>query len=914
MSPEGTKRKLTAILSADVKGYSRLMEDDEEATVATLTTYKRVMTEVIEKHRGRVVDAPGDNLLAEFASVVDAMRGAVEIQEELRARNSELPDHRRMEFRVGINLGDVIEEDGRIYGDGVNIAARVESLADAGGICLSESAYQQVKNKLSLGIEFLGQHEVKNISEPVPVYRLVMEPGAAKTPTQSSKKTQPSSWKRWAVPAIPAIMVAVVAVALWQVYLRPKTAAVDPASIERMAFPLPEKPSIAVLPFANLSGDPGQEYLADGISENIIAALAKIPEMFVIARNSTFSYKGKSPKVQQVAEELGVQHVLEGSVQRSGDRIRVTAQLIDALTGHHIWAEMYDRRTDDLFDLLDGITMEILVALQVQLTEGDQARVRQDTDSLEALGYWVQAQPLWDRMTKGDHAKARVLLEKAVAVDPEYVSAWARLGHLHYTAARFAGYGWSDSREESVRRTEELARKALAMDPSHPEANAVMGHAHLLRREHDEAVTWFRKAADFGPNDADVQAYLAIVLRWTGEPGESIQLFQQAMRLQPAYPWWYLLQLGRSYREAGRYEEAIATMEQLLDPRWGDRPPQKKLLVHIVSASCYAFLGRLEEARAQVAEWENIDPKLSMEGVTQYIRTAEYFQDAAYEQRLIDSWRKAGVPEHPALPLPDKPSIAVLPFVNMSEDPKQEYFSDGITEQIITSISKIPRLFVISRTSSFKYKGQAVDIKQVGRELGVKYVLEGSIQRSGDRLRITAQLIDAITGKHLWAERYDRNIRDIFALQDEITMEIMRSLSMKLTDGERVRLGRGRTDNLKAFEKALEGVTYLRAFNRESNPTARQLAEEAIALDPEYACWLWHMLWMCTSAQASPLASLWGRPLNWRKRPSLLATLKRTPIWAMFMHCRGSMRRPLPRESRQLTSIPTPILPLCGWP
>jgi TolB-like protein/class 3 adenylate cyclase len=415
MSPEGTKRKLTAIFSADVKGYSRLMEDDEEATVATLTAYRAVMTKVIEKHSGRVVDSTGDNLLAEFASVVDGMRGAVEIQEELRARNSELPDHRRMEFRIGINLGDVIEEEGRIYGDGVNIAARVESLADGGGICVSGSAYEQIRNKLSLGTEFLGEHEIKNISVPVKVYRLVMEPSAAPRKIKKKKAVQPG-W-RWATVALVAVVV-IGAVTVWQFYLRPKPPAVEPASLERMAFPLPEKPSIAVLPFDNMSGDAEQEYIADGISKNIIAALAKIPQMFVIARNSTVSYKGKSPKIQQVAEELGVRHVLEGSVRRSGDRIRVTAQLIDALTAHHLWSEMYDRQTEDLFDLLDGITMEIVVALQVKLTAGDQARVRQDTDSLEAMGYWVQAGPLWERFTKGDNAQARDLVETAVAIAP----------------------------------------------------------------------------------------------------------------------------------------------------------------------------------------------------------------------------------------------------------------------------------------------------------------------------------------------------------------------------------------------------------------------------------------------------------------------------------------------------------------
>jgi adenylate cyclase len=318
VTEEQAKRKLAAILSADAKDYSRLMEDDEEPTVRTITAYRELMVTQIQNQNGRVVDAKGDNLLAEFSSVVDAVRCAVEIQKELGRRNAELAEHRKMEFRIGVNLGDVIEEDETIYGDGVNIAARLEALAGGGGICISGTAFDQVESKLGLEFEYLGEQAVKNIRKPVRVYRLRME-GLVPTVGMSRE------------------------------------------------LPLPDKPSIAVLPFVNMSGDPEQEYFSDGMSEDIITALSQLPEMFVIARNSTFIYKGKSVNVHQVGRELGVKYVLEGSVRKAGKRVRITAQLIDATTGHHLWAERYDRDLEDIFAIQDEITLKILKALQVKL-------------------------------------------------------------------------------------------------------------------------------------------------------------------------------------------------------------------------------------------------------------------------------------------------------------------------------------------------------------------------------------------------------------------------------------------------------------------------------------------------------------------------------------------------------------------
>jgi TolB-like protein/class 3 adenylate cyclase len=372
MAEEGFKRKLTAILSADVVGYSRLMENNEEATIKSINAYRKSISTLVEQHRGRVVDSPGDNVLAEFSSVVDAVKCAVEIQKELSECNAELPENRRMLFRIGVNLGDVVEEDHRIYGDGVNIAARLESLAEAGGICISRTAYGQIKNKLTLGYEYLGEHSVKNISEPVHVYKVLMDADAAGK-VIGEKRFLGRFSRRTAMAAIIILVIVAGGLIGWNIYLQ-QSKKVEPASMEKMAYPLPDKPSIAVLAFNNLSGDPAQEYFNDGISEDIITALSKIPKMFVIARNSSFTYKGKPVKVQQVAEELGVRYVLEGSVRKTGEKVRINAQLIDAQTGRHLWAEKYDRELKDILALQDEITKSIITELQVKLTEGEQAR------------------------------------------------------------------------------------------------------------------------------------------------------------------------------------------------------------------------------------------------------------------------------------------------------------------------------------------------------------------------------------------------------------------------------------------------------------------------------------------------------------------------------------------------------------
>jgi TolB-like protein/class 3 adenylate cyclase/Tfp pilus assembly protein PilF len=817
MADEGFKRKLAAILSADVEGYSRLMDDDEEATVRTLTSYRSAITDLVQQYRGRVVDSPGDNILAEFASVVDSVNCAVEIQRDLAERNAELPDNRKMQFRIGVNLGDVIEEDGRIYGDGVNIAARVESLSEAGGICISGRAHDQVENKLGLEYEDLGKHEVKNISRPIQVYRVLSYPGAAAHRVVQAKETFGRRWRKIGFSAA-AIVIVAVALGVWQYYMRRPV--VEPASVEKMAYPLPDKPSIAVLPFDNMSGDPQQEYFSDGLSEEIITALSSVPELFVIARNSTFTYKGKPVKVQQISEELGVQYVLEGSVRKSGEKVRITAQLIDALKGHHLWAESYDRKIEDIFVVQEEITMKIINELRVELLGKEDFRLDAPcSENLKAFLKYLAARGQFRRMNKEGNDATRRLTEEAIAIDPGYACAYSLLAGTYYADVRM---GTAKSPKQAIIKTKEMAERAISLNPSLGGPHAMLSRVFIMTGQHDKAIATAMKAVDLHPNGILGLTAMGIALRSAGRSEESIPFLEQAVRIDP-YSGIALYSLGLSYFLVGQYEEAIQTSKKALDIN------PNNYLAYLCLASTYSAAGKDDEAQAAVEEIRRISPKLTLKYLSKITPLK-----SADKELFINNLRNAGLYDTPPLPLPDKPSIAVLAFDNLSGDPEQEYFSDGIAENIITALSKVGELFVIARNSSFTYKGKPVKVQQVGRELGVRYVLEGSVQKSGDRVRITAQLIDAKNGQHVWAERYDREMKDIFAVQDDITKRVVSSLQANLTVGEITRAYASGTNSLEAYLKVIKARNIHMRFTKDDNLISRDMTKEAISIDPEY--------------------------------------------------------------------------------
>jgi adenylate cyclase len=577
------QRKLVALLSADVHGYSRLMGEDEAATVRTLTGHREVMSALIREHRGRVVDSPGDNLLAEFSSAVDALTCAVAIQQALANRNLDLPDGRRMWFRIGINLGDVITDGERLYGDGVNIAARVQDLADPGGVCISGTTYDQVEGKLALTYEFLGEQRVKNIAKPVRLYRVLTPDG--------------------------------------------QNPAAEPAGV----LDAPGKPSLAVLPFANMSADPDQEYFSDGIAEDLITDLSKLSGLLVIARNSTFVYKGRPVRVQQVGRELGVRYVLEGSVRKAGDRVRITAQLVDAGTGHHLWADRYDRRLDDVFAVQDEITGRIVESLAVALTQRERAqREHRRTDIPEAYDWILRGLDRRLQATQDANLEAGRMFEQAIELDPGYAEAHALRSLTHF---RDWSMGWSQD-PRTLDRAREAAERALALDPNLATAHRALGLVLLWTKEHERSLVAAKRSVALAPSDADCHWTVAEVLTWW-RPEEAIAPVETAMRLNPHYPAIYLYTLGHAYYLTRRYEDAIRALQRVTsrNPDW--------FPAHVILLATYAELGRPEDTRREGREILRISPGITMAFASSRLP----YKDPAMLARAVEAFRAAGLRE-----------------------------------------------------------------------------------------------------------------------------------------------------------------------------------------------------------------------------------------------------------------------------
>ena len=588
MAQEGYKRKLAAILSADVEGYSRLMDDEEEATVRTLTIYRNAITDLTQQFRGRIVDSPGDNILAEFSSVVDAVNCAVEIQKELAKRNADFPDSRKMQFRIGVDLGDVIEEDSRIYGDGVNIAARVEALSMAGGICLSGRAYDQVENKLGLEYENLGEHQVKNISRPIRVFRVITE-------TDLSERL---------------------------------------SFEENSVLPLPVKPSIAVLPFNNMSGDSEQEYFSDGITEDIITALSRSPWLFVISRNSSFVYRGASVDIKKVSKELGVRYILDGSVRNARDRIRVTAQLIDGTTGIHIWAEKYDGELRDIFDLQDQITQQVVAAVltQIQMYIGENTK-RLERPDVVTWDLLARGWKLFYELTKESLAEAEAIFRRAVASSPTSCDAHHLLAS---TIIHRAQMGYIADIEAAISESYEFAQRAIVLDERNEYAHWGYGFIQLWRRKHELAVAELKRAIELNPNCSLAYGTLGTVLSYSGEPDESIKNNEIAIRLNPRdiSIFFRYSGLAMAHFVAGRYSEAAQWARKCIHrkPIWR--------VAHAVLVASLAQLDHTKEAKEAVSNYlENIP------GDTISKLRFLPFKNHTDANRLEKGLRIAGLPE-----------------------------------------------------------------------------------------------------------------------------------------------------------------------------------------------------------------------------------------------------------------------------
>jgi adenylate cyclase len=588
---EKVNRKLRAIISADVKGYSILMADNEIATIGTLKQYREIMSKLINQYGGRVVDSPGDNMLAEFGSVIDGLKCAVKIQQELRGRNAELPEKRKMQFRIGINVGDVIENEGRIYGTGINVAARIEGLAESGGICVSRSVYDQAKSGSNIVFQSIGKHKLKNINEEVEVYSVLFED----SPTGSSSISG------------------------------------QPIDSGKSETPSPVRKSIAVLPFVNMSSNPELEYLSDGLVDNIITSLSRTSALEVIAQNSTFTYKGKSVNIQQVGSELGVQYVMEGSIQKSGDRVRINAQLIDAQNGHHLWAERFDRILKDIFELQDEITLNIMRSMQAKVTAGEQIRLWEgSTKNLAAYETYYEAVNEYFR--KGNISRSQQLCEEAIRLDPNYIEPIVRLGWCYMIDY---WYGLSSKPEKSREKAVELVDKAMALNDLIDLPHTLYGKILYSYRRYEEAKSEGERAIALNPNGADACAHYACILTFSGMPDKSPFWLGKAFRLNPMPPVFYYSYLGMTNNVLGQYEEALDAYIKgfKLNPNY--------LYNRIGIAETYSLLGDNQRAKIASAEVLKLHPGFS---VKYHIRAMQY-KNQADEDRFINALCKSGLPE-----------------------------------------------------------------------------------------------------------------------------------------------------------------------------------------------------------------------------------------------------------------------------
>jgi TolB-like protein/cytochrome c-type biogenesis protein CcmH/NrfG len=582
---EGTQRRLAAIVAADVVGYSRLMGADEDGTLAALRSHRaEVIDGKIAEHGGRIVKTMGDGLLLEFPSVVDATQCVIEVQQGMAERNQGVDESRRIIFRIGVNLGDIIIEGDDILGDGVNIAARLESLCEPGGMAISNRVHEDVRDRLDAVFTDAGEQTLKNIARPVRIWHW--------SPTASMAELLPVE----------------------------------------APLALPDKPSIAVLPFDNMSGDPEQEYFSDGISEDIITSLSKLSNLAVIARNSSFTYKGRSEKIQEIAKELGVRYVVEGSVRKAGNRVRITAQLIEGSTSTHLWAERYDRELTDIFAVQDEVTQEIVSAMAVKLTSDEQERLKnKGTDNLEAYDYVLRAQEQHGQFTKEGNRQAEALCKRAIDLDPDYATAYARLALVHLTD--YVNQ-WSETVDLSLDRTCELAQKAVALDETNATAHSALGFGCLWKRQHEQAITEFERSTALEPSSARGHIQLALAHHYAGSSEKAIELFNRGMRLDPHFSDILLHWLAQAYFQLGRYEEAVDLIQRrlILKP---DTDNSRVLL-----AASFGHLGQVDEAEFQWAEVFRINPNYSLE---HRVQTLPY-KDPADFDRVVEGLRKAGLP------------------------------------------------------------------------------------------------------------------------------------------------------------------------------------------------------------------------------------------------------------------------------
>ena len=628
------ERRLAAILAADVQGYSHHTEVDEEASTATLRMYRAVVEESISAHRGHIFSSAGDGVVAEFPSIVEAIRCAVEIQNEIAERNASVPEKQQMQFRIGVNLGDVIAEDNNLYGTGVNVAVRLEQLAEPGGICISQTVYDQVRKIVEIPFEDIGERRLKNIAEPIHVYRILPSPLPWLKRLFSRREHPPPGIQRCRRRRSFAsrnggrsILSAPAGCALGCSYRRRTRA--------------PNIAAIAVLPFADMSATHDQQYLADGITEELTTGLAKFPELIVMSRNSTLTYKDKPTDTRQVGKDLNVRYLIEGSVQRADQNVRVTAQLIDASTGSQLWADGYDREISSIFAIRDDITRSIvgtLGGLGGKLAQAEVARVSaKNPNSFTAYDYLMRGWYEWHKFTRESNAAARDLFEQARKIDPNYARAYAGLAWAY---ADDYDYEWTEDFEKTLKLTLENANTAVRLDPNDYQAQWALGWACLYNRQYEQAMAHYLRARALNPNDAELLAEMANFLIWIGQPKQAIDQVKEAIRLNPFHENWYEEYLGWAYEEAGMPQKAIEIFEQVIDLQ---NPDDDGLWYFPFIAAAYAdpTVGRMDDAREIVKTLLSRKPEFS---ISEALSHAYPYKTKELVDRFVNAARRAGVP------------------------------------------------------------------------------------------------------------------------------------------------------------------------------------------------------------------------------------------------------------------------------
>jgi adenylate cyclase len=620
--PIAARRKLTTILSADVKAFSRLMEADEEGTLETLKSYRAALDALIAGHDGRVVGTAGDSVLAEFASPVEAARCAAEIQDELARRNADLAEDRRLEFRIGINLGDVIVEGTDLFGDGVNIAARLQALADPGGILVSGGVYDQIKTKLALDYDFLGTRQVKNIAEPVRVYRVDRDPAVAR------QRWAARSRRRWGLNVLVSALILVGGLGVWQ-GLPLLVTMIEPLIGASSTPAVSDRASIAVLPFANQSGR-DDDYFSDGLSEDLISALGRFSSLSVMSWNAVAPRKDQARRPEQLAQDLGVRYVVDGSVRLAGERLRVTARLTDAERGTLLWSERYDRALDDLFAVQDDITRHIVATLAIRVTDLEQQRAfAKPTESLSAYDYFLRGRQHYRPFTRTGNLRAQEMFETAIDLDPTYADAYAMLAWTHLKRAEL---GWAEWPHKALETAFELAQTALRLEPSNIRAQAMLATVYVYHhQDYEEALRAIHRVNELNPSYAENHSDRGWVLLVAGRTEEAIEVLEEVMRFDANPVPSVYSSLALAYCLQGRYEDAVATLQGVIA-----RQPHH-IQSHVALAAAYAGAGRLDEAARMAADVRRLHPFFEVD------LFGEAFRDPADREHLRDWLRKAGL-------------------------------------------------------------------------------------------------------------------------------------------------------------------------------------------------------------------------------------------------------------------------------